>query len=387
MSISGKAAIVGIGATEFSKDSGRSEVQLASEAVVKALDDAGLRADEIDGMVTYSHEDSIEIEVARAVGIPDVRFLASLGYGGGAAAGTMTHAAMAIATGQADVVVGYRSLNERSGHRFGAGNLTMAANPLTAYLSFARTFGQVTPGSWIAMFAQRYLYEYGLTTEAFGHVAVSERRYAATNPNAWFYNRPITLADHQASRWVVEPLHLLDMCQESDGGCAFIMTSVERAKDLKQKPVILRAGAQGFVEGQYYMTSYYSESIVGMPELRRIGDELERQSGIRVADVDAAMLYDHFTPYVLVQLEEFGFCKRGEAADFAASGQLDIDGQLPVNTHGGLLGEGYIHGANNINEAVRQLRGTAVNQLADPHNVLVTGGTGIPTTAVILGVD
>jgi acetyl-CoA acetyltransferase len=387
MTISGKTAIVGIGATEFSKDSGRSEVQLASEAIVAALDDAGISPNEIDGMVTYSHEESFEIEVARAVGIPDVRFLANLGYGGGASAGTMILAAMAVVTGQADVVVGYRSMNERSGNRFGAGNSRMPNNPLSAYLSYSRTFGQITPGSWIAMFAQRYLYEYGLTTEAFGHVAVSERRYAATNPKAWFYERPITLADHQSSRWIAEPLRLLDMCQESDGACAFIITSAERARDLKRKPVFIRAGAQGFVEGQFYMSSYYRESIVGMPELRRMKGELEQRSGLAMADVDAAMLYDHFTPYVLVQLEEFGFCKAGEAADFVAAGELDIDGQLPMNTHGGLLGEGYIHGANNINEAVRQLRGDAVNQLSDPRNILVSGGTGIPTTAVILGTD
>lgn len=384
--VGGQAAIVGIGATEFSKDSGRSEMQLALEATKAALADAGIAPGEVDGMVTYNGESSMEIEVARGLGVEDVRFMSSVGYGGGASCATMLQGALAIATGLAEVVICWRSLNERSGFRFGQG-WAPSANAMGIAASFNRTFGLHTPGSWVAMAAQRYMYEFGATSEDFGRVAVAVRRHASTNPAARFYGQPITLEDHQNSRWIVEPLHLLDCCQESDGACAFVMTSVERARDLPHPPAVIRAAAQGFLRGQHNMTSYYRDSIVGLPEVGRIGRQLWEQSGLTPDDIQTAMFYDHFTPFVLIQLEEFGFCGRGEAPGFIADGAIELGGRLPINPHGGLIGEAYIHGANNINEAVRQLRGDSVNQLSDVSNVLVSGGTGVPTSAVVLGAD
>jgi acetyl-CoA acetyltransferase len=234
------------------------------------------------------------------------------------------------------------------------------------------------------MFARRYMHEFGATSEDFGRVAVAMRRHAATNPQAWFHGRPITLAEHQASRWIVEPLHLLDCCQESDGGVALVVTSTERARDLPHPPAVVAAAAQGSGPDQFTMTSYYRDDLAGLPEMAVVGRELWRQAGIGPADVQVGMLYDHFTPFVLVQLEELGFCSRGEARQFVADGGIELGGTLPVNTHGGQLGEAYIHGMNGIAEAVRQVRGTSVNQVEDVQHVVVTAGTGVPTSGLVL---
>ena len=394
--MAGKAAIAGIGATEFSKDSGRSELRLAAEATLAALDDAGLTPADVDGLVTFAMDTTAEIDLAAAVGIPGLRFFDRIEYGGGAACATVHHAAMAVATGAADVVVCYRALNERSGQRFGRPDAGFAAAPTSQgiELSWHVPFGLMTPAAWVAMFARRYQHEYGATSEDFGRVAVADRRHAATNPSAWFYRKPITLADHQASRWVAEPLHLLDCCQESDGAVALVITSAERARDLARPPAIVSAAAQGSATGQMMMTSYYRpdgpdgpDGMAGLPEMGLVGGQLWRQAGIGPADVATAVLYDHFTPFVLVQLEELGFCGRGEAPGFLADGGIELGGRLPVNTHGGQLGEAYIHGMNGIAEAVRQVRGDAVNQVPDAHHVLVTAGTGVPTSGLILAAD
>ena len=387
--LGGKAAITGIGATEFSKDSGRSEMSLASEAVAAAIADAGLKPSDIDGMVTYSTDNNPDVEIARHVGIGALRHFSRVHYSGGAACGTIVQAAMAVATGVADAVVCYRAFNERSGRRFGAGvqDLPLAATAERAQFSWTTPFGQLTPASWVAMVARRYMHLYGATSEDFGRVAVAGRKHAANNPAAWFHNEPITLEEHQASRWIVDPLHLLDCCQESDGGQALVVVSAERARDLPNTPALIVAGAQGAGEEQWTMTSFFRDDIAQLPEMKVVADELWTSSGLTPADIQTAILYDHFTPYVLMQLEEFGFCGRGEAKDFIADGALEIGGRLPINTHGGQLGEAYIHGMNGIAEAVRQIRGTSVNQVDSVENVLVTAGTGVPTSGLILGVD
>jgi acetyl-CoA acetyltransferase len=384
-----RAAIAGIGATEFSKESGRSEMSLACEAVAAAIADAGLAPSDVDGMVSYTADTNPEIEIARHVGIGELRHFSRIHYGGGAACATVVMAAMAVATGVAEVVVCYRAFNERSGRRFGAGvqDLPNAATAERAQFAYTSSFGLLTPASWVAMVAQRYMHDYGATSEDFGAVAVADRRHAATNPAAWFHGQPISLADHQASRWIVEPLHLLDCCQESDGAQALVVTTPERARDLPHPPALIVAGAQGAGTEQWTMTSFYRDDIAQLPEMKLVADELWSSSGLTPADVQTAVLYDHFTPYVLMQLEEFGFCGRGEAKDFVADGAIELGGRLPVNTHGGQLGEAYIHGMNGIAEGVRQVRGSSVNQVGGVEHVLVTAGTGVPTSGLILGVD
>ncbi|KAA9158263.1 lipid-transfer protein [Amycolatopsis acidicola] len=389
MSLSGKAAIAGVGATEFSKDSGRSELRLAAESVLAALTDAGLKPSDVDGLVSFTMDTNSEISVARELGIPELTFFSRIHYGGGAAAATVQQAAMAVATGVADVVVAYRAFNERSGMRFGQVSNAAAqqVNSSGVDNSFHYPMGLATPAATVAMVAQRYLHEYGATTEDFGRVAVVDRKHAATNPNAWFYGKPITLEDHQSSRWIAEPLRLLDCCQETDGGVAFVITSVERARDLPRPPAVINAAAQGSGPDQYIMTSYYRDDLAALPEMGVVGRQLWGQSGIGPSDVDVAVLYDHFTPYVLMQLEELGFCGRGEAKDFISGGTLELDGKLPLNPHGGQLGEAYVHGMNGIAEGVRQVRGTAVNQVSKVDNVLVTAGTGVPTSGLVLARD
>ncbi|MER5393285.1 lipid-transfer protein [Saccharopolyspora sp. NPDC002686] len=383
---SGRAAVVGIGATEFSKDSGRSELQLAAEAVRAALADAGLEPSDVDGLVTFTMDTNTEVAVARELGVPELSFFSRIHYGGGAACATVQQAAMAVATGMAEVVVCYRAFNERSGNRFGQVQTALAGAPTSTGLDNSWTYpmGVATPGAQVAMFARRYMHAYGATSEDFGRVAVADRKHAATNPNAWFYQRPITLADHQASRWITEPLRLLDCCQESDGGVAIVVTSPERARDLPNPPALVAAAAQGSGTDQFTMTSYYREDLTALPELGVVSRQLWQQSGIGPQDVQVGILYDHFTPFVLVQLEELGFCGRGEAKDFIADGAIELGGRLPLNTHGGQLGEAYIHGMNGIAEAVRQIRRTAVNQVPDVDHVLVTAGTGVPTSGLVL---
>ncbi|HVB41598.1 MAG TPA: lipid-transfer protein [Streptosporangiaceae bacterium] len=380
-------AIAGIGATEFSKDSGRSELRLAAQAVRAALADAGLAPSDVTGLVTFTMDSNAEVAVARELGIGELTFFSQIGYGGGAACATVHQAAMAVATGAADVVVCYRALNERSGRRFGQVSVAAAAMATSSGIDngWHYPMGLSTPAATVAMMARRYMHAYGATSADFGTVTVADRRHAATNPHAWFYGKPVTLAEHQASRWIAEPLRLLDCCQESDGAVAIVVTSLDRARDLRSGPVVIRAAAQGAGPDQFTMTSYYRDDMTGLPEMGVVARQLWQQAGVGPADIRTAVLYDHFTPYVLMQLEELGFCPRGAARHFIAGGAIEIGGRLPLNTHGGQLGEAYIHGMNGIAEAVRQVRGTAVNQVPGDGPVLVTAGTGVPTSGLVLG--
>src|SRR3954452_6858397 len=287
--LKGRAAIAGIGQTEFSKDSGRTELQLACEAVHAALADAGLRADDVDGLVTFTMDTTEELELVRNVGIRELSVFSRVPYGGGASAGTVMQAAMAVATGVADVVVCYRAFNERSGNRFG--NMSARVGELPLWLSWYGPYGLMTPAAWVGLYARPYMERYGVTNADFGRIAVVDRAHAATNPDAWFYERPITLADHQASRWIIEPvLRLLDCCQESDGGVALVVTSAERARDLQQPAAVITAAAQGASFAGEMMPSYYRDDLTGLPEMGVVGDRLWRMSGLTPADISTAFL-------------------------------------------------------------------------------------------------
>ena len=250
--------------------------------------------------------------------------------------------------------------------------------------SFSYPHGFSTPAAQVAVIARRYMHLSGATSRDFGAISVADSKHAAQNPKAYFYEKPITIEDHQNSRWIAEPLRLLDCCQETDGAAAIVVTSVERAKDLKH-PGDHRSGAQGSSPDQYTMVSYYRPELDGLPETGLVGKQLWVQSGLKPTDIQTAVLYDHFTPFTLIQLEELGFCGRGEAKGFIADGPIEIGGRLPLNTHGGHLGEAYFHGMNGIAAGVRPLRGTSVNQVPNVEHVLVTAGTGVPTSGLILG--
>ena len=268
------------------------------------------------------------------------------------------HAAMAVATGVADVVVCYRAFNERSGNRFG--NMSGRMGELPLWLSWYAPFGLMTPAAWVGLYARPYMERYGVTNADFGRIAVVDRAHAATNPDAWFYDRPITFDDHQASRWIIEPvLRLLDCCQESDGGVAR-RGHLDRAG---ARPASAARGDHGGRAGRDLRRRDDDELLPRRPD-RTAGDGRRRRPalahvGPEAADISTAFLYDHFTPFVLMQLEELGFCGEGEAKDWATIERLSLGGELPINTSGGLLGEAYIHGMNGITESVRQIRGTS----------------------------
>jgi acetyl-CoA acetyltransferase len=326
-----------------------------------------------------------EVEVAQAVGCGDLTFYSRIPYGGGAAIGVIQQAVMAVATGVAKYVVVYRAFNERSGRRYSAG---ISAGIVTADLihwSWYLPFGLLTPASWVAMFTNRYMHEYGCTSEDLAHVAVATRKHAVNNPAAFFYGKDLTVEEHLASRFIAEPLRLFDCCQESDGGCACVITTPERARDLKQKAALVRGVAEAAARGQENMTSFYRPKISYLPEKDLVAKQIYEQSGLRPRDIDAAIIYDAFTPIVLWQLESYGFCKRGESAAFVRDGNLLVGGRLPTNTHGGQLSEAYIHGMNGVNEGVRLIRGTSINQPKKNDHVLVTAGVGVPTSGMILG--
>jgi acetyl-CoA acetyltransferase len=271
----------------------------------------------------------------------------------------------------------YRAFNERSGRRFGQPH-----GPGGEQSSWYLPVGVDTPAKTYALHFQRYMHRFGVTNRDFGEYSVVARKHAATNPNAWFYGRPITIDDHQSSRWVVEPvLRLLDCCQESDGGVAMIVTTTERARDGRAAAVRVLATAESNVFGGHVVYNHYHDDLTTAREARSLASQLFDDSGIRREEIDAAMIYENFSPSVFLQLEGLGFCGPGEARDFIAGGNIEVGGSLPVNPHGGLLGEGYIHGMNNMLEAVRQIRGTAANQVRGASRVMVTA----TRSALVLG--
>ena len=301
MKFARETAIVGIGATEFSKNSGRTPMQLATECSLLACQDAGLDPSQINGISVFSAEKNTEIEVARNLGIPELTFFSMIHHGGGAPGGVIQQAAMAVHSGVADYVLVYRAFNERSWHRFGGGVQGRHQSPEAFDVSFSWSspFGLLTPASWVAMYARRYMHQYGATSEDFGRIAVTDRKHAANNPAAFFYQKPITIEDHQNSRFIVEPLHLLDCCQESDGGQALIVTTLEKAKDLKEKPAVIAAAAQGVAKDQHMMKSYYREDIAGIPEMGVVARQLWESTGLGPQNIQTAVIYDHFTPLAL----------------------------------------------------------------------------------------
>lgn len=379
-----KAAIVGIGHTEYSKDSGRSEMSLAVEAIRNAIADAGLKPADIDGIGKYSMDNNDPVEIAANLGIPALRFFGEVPYGGGGGpVGSIMLGAMAVATGMANSVVAFRAMNERSGRgtpRYGQAAVRKGTPGAGGYLE---PFGLFSPAQMVALAARRHMHLYGTKSEHFGAIAVACRTHALNNPNAVMRGRPITIEDHQNSRMIADPLHLLDCCLETDGGAAVVITTAEQAKDLKHRPAYIMGGAFG--AGEWNAQRVVKNVEKPETESTVVGKALFARAGITHTDIDVCFLYDHFTPLVLMAFEELGFCKRGEGGPFVSDGKLLYpNGSLPFNTSGGNLSEGYIHGMENTVEAVRQLRGQAINQVKDAEIAFVASGNGVPNTAMIL---
>jgi acetyl-CoA acetyltransferase len=376
-----RTAIAGIGETDYSSNSGRSELRLAAEASLNAIRDAGLKPADIDGLITFTMDFNDELELQRALGIPGLNWTSRTPFGGSGFAATVQLAAAAVSSGAAQAVLIYRAFNERSGRRFGSPESHAGFGMGAKKVDFHYTLAFNTAAKSYAMDFQPYARRYGITSEDLGRYVVQARDWASTNPRAQFFQKPLTLEEHQASRWIVEPLiRRWDCCLETDGGAAIVVTTLDRAKDLRQPVVRIHAAAQHHgIRGKIIYDAYRSDEEKDA-EARALNDVLQRQSGARPNEVDLAMIYDAFTPSVYFGLEDRGLCGPGEARDFIAAGHTGRGGKMPVNPNGGLMGEAYIHGINNIVEAVRQIRGTAANQVADVERVLVSGGS-----ALILG--
>jgi acetyl-CoA acetyltransferase len=312
----------------------------------------------------------------RNLGCPEMKYSMRTPQGGAGSVTTLVHAKKAVESGLCDVMVIWRAMNERSQYRFGQPHT--AVNPKgmsSTFMEWCMPYGAQTPAAWEALSATPYLERYGVTSEDLGRISVLFRQNAATNPAAWFYGKPITLEDHQKSRWIVPPhLKLLDCCQESDGGVAIIVTRRDRARDLRQVPARLLGAEYAFLFNHEIISDFYEGDLAELANSVRVKERLTAAAGISPAQTNVAMIYDNFTPQVLRQLEAFGFCGRGEGKHYVADGHMNLDGKTPLSPNGGLIGEAYIHGMNNITEGVRQLRGTAANQVKNVETVFMCSG-------------
>lgn len=370
-----RTAIAGVGYTPFSKDSGVSTLTLACRAILAALDDAGLTVDDVDGLATHRVGDSAAPSlVGPALGIDDPAWHLDQFGGGSVSHAVIAQAALAVAAGVAETVVCYRAINARSEFRMGR------AAGTSPELQYQVPYGYFAPPQQYAMFARAHIVKYGTKPEHFGQVAVTQRANAAKNPRA-LMRTPITMDDYLSSRWIAEPFRLLDCCLETDGACALVITTAERAAGLRRTPVLISGAAWG--GGM----SYLSTEDPTVSAAATLAPRLYGQAGVGPGDIDVAQLYDCFTYSVLVQLEDYGFCAKGEAGPYVASGATALDGELPVNTHGGFLSEGYVHGVNHIAEAVSQLRGDAGDrQVPGAEVALSTAQPGyiLPATSALI---
>jgi acetyl-CoA acetyltransferase len=387
MTLKNKACIVGIGSTEFTRNAGRSEIHLAVDAALAACADSGLEPEKIDGMVRFGTAGALAVEfttesdVARCLGIPILRYFVEAPWGGGACCATIMHAATAVAMGLANYVFCFRSIRAASGTvRYGR----PANIPIDSHYSWTMPYGFQSPTSWVAMFTRRWMHETGATNDQLADVALVSRENAVRNPRSMFYKRPMTREDYYRSPMMCEPFRMHDTCLENDGAVGVIVTTPERAKDLKQVPAFVTGAAEATGWDSYCMTSFYREEI-GIPELAKTGKDLFRMAEMTPEDIQVAQFYDAFTSLVPMSMEALGFVKKGEGGPYCEGGhRIRPDGELPINTSGGMLSESYIHGMNMIAEGVRQIRGSSTTQIDGAENVLVTGGLGVPTSALIL---
>lgn len=380
----GEVAIVGIGCTAFSKDSGVGVFTLAAEAVKAAVADAGLDVDDVDGLCTYGVNDSIPPNVlAQALGIQSLSFYVDQFYGGSVSLTMLGQATLALAAGVADCVVVYRALNGRSGARL---NGSGSGGRLPWDMQFKVSAGLLAPSQEIALAAKAHMLKHGTTSEDFGRIAVLSRTNALDNDRAMM-RKPMTLEDHQASRWIVEPFHMLDCCLETDGAVAVVLTRADRAKDLPHRPVLVQGAAWG---GGITVVNNGHDDLTRSPA-EPIAERVYASAGLGPTDIDFAELYDCFTYNVLSQIEGYGFAEPGGVPDLLVDGAFDrATGSLPLNTHGGLLSEGYLHGMNHVYEAVEQIRGEAGHRQVERHDTaLVTGQlgyvSGYSSAAVLVG--
>jgi len=385
-----RCAIVGVGTTDYSFNSGRSTLTLAAQAASAAISDAGLDPVDIDGIVRCEMDEVLHADLAATLGMPNVGFWAAGSWAGAAPCGMVGLAVNAVCSGQATNVLVFRSLNGRSGRRFGREwSSGQSVGGAGSYLEFLAPYGLQSPGMAYALFARKHMLDYGTTSEQLGSIAVACHARANQNPAAQRYGHPLTMAGYLGSRMIADPLRRYDFCLETDGAAAVIVSAADRARDGAKPTVLIRAVAQGD-EPVPRQGGLWGNLLTGplTNSSSALANRLYRLAGIGPDDIDVAQFYDCFTITVLMQLEDYGFCGRGEGGPFAASGALELDGSLPINTSGGNLADGYIHGLSHIVEGVRQLRGESTATVAGAQTCLVTSGMPGPgTSALILRTD
>ena len=370
--------IAGVGMTDFSKNSGRTTTRLAIEATLAALRDAGIPSEDVDGLVPYPMGPTAE-DLMVPLGCRDVRFTATANMGGASAVAGVRLAAMAVAAGEADVVVVFAARNGRSGTTVTSRVRQLAGQEYRQGLEYPH--GVNTPAQWYSLMARRHMHDHGLTREALGTVAVTMREHAQLNPHAQMYGRPLTMDEYLASEPIADPYLKYDCCLETDGAAAVVVTSPDRLGG--DRPLVRLVGS---AEGH----PRPADDIVSRPDLRDVGLTLAAprafdMAGLTPADVDVALIYDCFTFEVIQQLEEAGFCARGEGGDFVLAGNIGLGGSLPVNPHGGLLSEGHVVGLNHVVEAVVQLRDEGgERQVRDARVAAVTGWGDLGDGAILL---
>ena len=366
--LSEKGVITGIGETEFTQGSNKSVSALNMEAALKAIDDAGLSPKDIDGVIPYVTGGVVAEEFITNFGIEDLKLSVTAPLGGASPVASIQTAVAAVATGICNHVLIPIGRNGYSGDRIG--NRVQQLPQFRTVGEFEMPMGAIAPAQLYAPMARRHMELYGTTSEQLAEIAVTIRSNALLNDNA-IMKKPLTIDEHQNSRMIADPLRLNDCCLESDGGAAIVVSAAERAKDLRQKPIYIMGVAEGHPDSP--------SAITQRPELTRLGTAKSaprafEMAGVTHKDIDVAEIYDCFTYIVMCQLEDLGFCKKGEGGDFIQGGRIALDGELPINTHGGLLSQAHIVGLNHVTELVKQLRGTGGKaQIKDAEIGLVTG--------------
>lgn len=369
-----KACIVGIGETAYCRKpgSGMSEEGIQLKASVAALQDAGLSGKQIDGILAFPNLGKSEA-FAASLGCDNLRFAATIHMGGAAPLASLRMAAIAVVSGAANYVLipggwnGYSGARVRQTVSSDKNSIPGGAIAWDYYLPQ----GMTVPPQWYALMARRHMHEYGTTHEQMGAVAVAMRKHAQLNPGAVMHGKPLTMEQYMASPMLADPYRINDCCLETDGAAAFIVTTVERARDLGKTPITIMGAAAG--------QPYPADEITNRADFHQTGlsiaaPEAFAMAGIKPADVDFAQIYDCFTFEVIQQIEEAGFCARGEGGPFVENGAIELGGQLPINTHGGLLSEAHSLGLGHVVEAVKQLRGECgERQVKDAEIGVVTG--------------
>jgi acetyl-CoA acetyltransferase len=386
--MNGTAAVVGVGESAYYRPGGApdTEFQLAVTAIKKAVADAGISLKDIDGFVSYANDRNDPLRLSAQLGNDQTRFSAmSWGGGGNGVGGAIILADAAITAGYANYVVAFRSLAQGQFGRFGQARSAGRPDGMNA---FRTPYGLASAAMWYAMVTKRYMYEYGLTEDALCEVSLNSYANAQNNRRAIRFARPITREDYYASRWIVEPYRLFDCCQENDGAAAVVITSAERARDLPHPPAYIRAGAQGM---EYRgsagggLGAGYTDPEFPTAHFRTIAKDLWERAGVGPKDVQVGQFYENFTGMVVMALAEMGFSEPNEIEAWLKNGNIRFpNGSLPINTSGGNLAEAYIHGFELVLEAVRQVRGEAINQVPNVQNSLVVAGPGaLPASAVL----